>query len=299
MTRIFLLLVLLLPPALPAEEVLVPAELIHQLFETRDPNKAIPKRPFSFSELESLLSDRRFQEPSRARDLTRRYLAITYPAGLTNALDVARSEIDEEVREALFKAPPGTVRLAVPERLSEALDLLELLSPKLRRALLTAPAAVVVHTLDRLEITELLELSDQRFQRIVPFYRPNVTMQDAQHNRYLLSTPSSEHWLARLLEGRKAEGVECSATLESCEGKTCRTPKPGSSYASFRFQKQGAWHIERGDAITARCRYNATYRREYADRLEIEYVFERCELRTVNGEEPRLDPLLQDLSKVQ
>lgn len=299
MTKALLSILLVISAGAPGDEVLIPAELIHQLFQTEEPNQSIPKRLFNLSELETLLSDPRFKKPDRARDLTRRYLAITYPAGLTHAADLARSDLDPTILEQLLTAPPGSVRFAMPRDLEEALDLLGQLPPKSAEALLAGKSDLVVHQLEKLDIASLLKISDERFQKIVPFYGSTVPIHDAQRDRYLLSTPAREHCLARLLEGSKANGVECSATLEVCEDETCRSSRSGNSYASFKFEEQHHWYLRPADGFTATCLYANTFRREYTDRLEIEYAFEGCRLLTVNGEEPAMDPLLQDLSKVQ
>lgn len=293
------LLCLVLCSTSHAEEVVVPADLIYQIFAADDVNQELRKRPFSLDEFQGIVLDPRFANaPRTQQEIARRYLAITYPAGPVPLLQVIKEGLTSPIYEILFEATPKSLIVEVSSNWEDVLVSLSGLSADSREVFLrnlprswSAPAAT-------LDIRRLLLFANDRYRQIVPFYRPNIAMGDATGKSYLLSTAGRDHLLARLLETREHVGWTLLATAATCGEEFCLTSKMGDSRASLRFRGREVWLVHSDDRVKAECQYRAVYRREYADQLEIEYAFEDCLLLSVNGEAPK-ESLLQDLTRVQ
>jgi len=277
-----------------AQGLQIPADLIRQLFNQNDPNQHIKKRPFNFAELEHLLSDPRFSDPKTATELVRRYLNISYVAGTVSVMQVAKSKLPDSAKKMLFSAPAGSVRFA---DLDDVPKLITTLSPDLFKALFAAKSAVL--KIDDIDVAGLLLLNNQRYNKDI-YYGTYMYIQDAHQNEYLFSTPRAKnHLLAGFLDNTKDRQLDYFFTAAHCTQQTCTSQKKGNSFASFKFQDSGAFYVNPANYVRAKCSYEGTYRREYTNRTQIEFAFEKCKIVSINGKPPQHDSLLDDLIKVK
>ncbi|HLC16927.1 MAG TPA: hypothetical protein VJL89_11955, partial [Thermodesulfovibrionia bacterium] len=72
--------------------------------------QGVVKQPFRLEELEKLLSDTRIaSDPSKAEEVTKRYLKMTYADNVTNILQVVNLKAPVDVKKLLIQAPPEIV----------------------------------------------------------------------------------------------------------------------------------------------------------------------------------------------
>lgn len=270
----------------------VDPQLVQQLFEQRDPNRHVPKRPFKLAELTALFADARLAN-SEAGELTRRYLAISYPAGKVALLEVLQADLPLPAQQALLNAPVGSVQFVAGGALQEVLAHTP---PALLDAVLSAPALTPAGEID---IAPLLQLNQDKFLRN-PNYFTYVPMQDAQGKDYTLSTPRpAKHHLAAFLDKAKNQTLRYRFAAAQCQGQSCRSVVQGESVATFTFSDYGAACVPEKAEVAADCQYAGGFRRDYADFTEIEWRFENCRLFAVNGQAPQCSELLRTLQQVR
>ncbi len=290
LTALLLLLVCFNTQAV--EPFQVDPQLVQQLFEQRDPNRHVPKRPFKLTELTALFADARLAR-SDAGELTRRYLAITYPAGTVALLEVLQADLPLPAQQALLNAPVGSVQFVAGGALQEVLAHTP---PALLDAVLSAPALTPAGEID---IAPLLQLNQDKFLRN-PHYFTYVPMQDAQGKDYTLSTPRpAKHHLAAFLDKAKNKTLRYRFQAAECQGQSCRSVALGETVASFEFNDYGAACVPANAQVAADCEYAGGFRRDYAERTEIEWRFENCRLFAVNGQTPQCSELLRTLQQVK
>ena len=299
------LLLLLLAPSLRAdsepENVRVPAELIWQLFRDESTESVGRHRPFDFEELTALLEEPRFRNAVSARELTRRYLNLTYPAGETAISSLVDASLPDEVLQQLFEAPEGSARFAFSGDLVADLTTLGGLPAKARQTLLGASANVVTTRLpEELDLASIVRLHQERFQKLVPYWGANIYVADSSQQRILTSSPTAEHLLAELLTEFRSREVRCALEAETCSLDSCATKTDGGGFATVKFLKNEGLLVAPGDQVLAGCRYESIYRQEFEDRVEVEVAFGACRLLAVNGRDIREeDSLLKDLVGIE
>lgn len=76
----------------------------------RDSQELVVKEPFSLEELKKLLSDRRIAaNKSKAEEVTKRYLMMTYANDITSIVQVMNFKAPDSVKFLLVEAPPEIV----------------------------------------------------------------------------------------------------------------------------------------------------------------------------------------------
>ncbi len=278
-----------------AETIEIPADLVAQLFAQQTPNATIPKRAFNLTELEAVIG-RYAPTPKAQEDLTRRYLKLSYPAGTLDLMQLAGSGLPRPAKLAVLRAPESSVRLSCTASVGE---LLGQVPRDLLLALLESPAAangVMPRTMDA---AELLQITKTRYAKESD-YDTHVPIHDTSGESYVVSSPRLRtHLLGALLDKTRNQQRTIALQVAECADAICKSVAVGEGFASFAFIDGGADYLAAGQAATAKCRYDAGYRRVYDNRTEIELAFTGCTLETVAGGAPHREPLLDDLRRVR
>jgi len=140
----------------------------------------------------------------------------------------------------------------------------------------------VPHNPQQIDIAALLAFNHQHYQKNI-YYGMDIHLQDAKQNEYLLSTPRAKnHVLARFLDDSKGKAFSYLFTATHCTQQICTSQTKGSSFATFQFQHNDISNIPSQNRIHAKCNYEGTYRRKYSDKTTIEFVFQQCQILTLN-----------------
>ncbi len=275
----------------------IPAELVRQLFADDATSTSTRRRPFKIEELASVLNEPRFKDAKVRRKLTERYLKLTYPAGPIPVSSLLSLDIPAEAQDLLFNAPVGSVQFSLPDNFSAVLDVLVQLDSGPRSAFLNASHNVVlIPQAMELSVDDLARLTREKYMKLVPFWGANIYVHNHTQERYLSSSPSSGHVLAKLLDRFKLQSTPCSMTVASCTEKLCKSKADGNVFGTLEFNSGEGLLISPDDTIRASCKYSTMFRREYEDRIELEINFNQCDLLMLNGESvDALDGLLRDL----
>ena len=265
-------------------------ELIQVMFSQHQPNRAVPKRPFNLQELEALFRDASIAEQDGG-EIARRYLAISYPAGEVSVSAIARAQLPRAAKIELLHASPANLRL---HGLSDLAGLVRDMPPDLLDVLLD----VGLPLSGDIDIDALLQLNHERYTRN-PHYGTYVALGDKQAE-FTLSTPrAAHHPLSRLLDQGRGRPLRYSVSIASCKGRHCRSVAQGESFASLAFSDLSAYGLRAGADALVNCQYQGIYRRDYADRNEIEFRFEACKAIRSDGKRIVLPGLLEQLGKVR
>ncbi|MDM8545876.1 hypothetical protein QUF61_05245 [Candidatus Venteria ishoeyi] len=280
------------PASVLASEVFkVSPELIQQMFGLQDKNQHVAKRPFNLSELEQLLQTPEMHQQD-AEELTRRYLAICYPAGEVALQKLLDSELSLVVKKTLLGASPAQVRFGGSVSL---IALLQQNDTELLTAIANAPGLRL--SMD-VPVKEILAFNSSNYQANI-FYGTYVPMRDIQQKEYTLSTARAKnHLLAAFLDQNKNQRLNYFFTARHCKQSRCLSPNQGVSFAAFEFADFSAYGVKADDQLVAACFYEGLYRRDYRDKTEIELKFTNCKLTQVNGAPPQTTPLLETLKRV-
>jgi hypothetical protein len=143
---------------------------------------------------------------------------------------------------------------------------------------------LVQHNPQQIDVAALLALNHQHYRQDI-YYGMDIHLQDANQNKYFLSTPRAKnHLLAQFLDNRKT--LSYLFTASHCTQHTCTSQTKSNSFATFQFQSNDVSDTP-PNRIHAKCDYEGTYRRKYSDKTKIEFVFKQCQIVTLNDKPVR------------
>lgn len=248
----------------------IPMEIISKFFKKNN-SVVINRVPFKLNDLEGIFNDMQPENNYLSRNITMKYLDISYPNGYTNISEIINSTIPVGSKETILSSSEESVLLTgsihdLCRLPLKHLNLIKIKNFKLSKSRINAE-----------EILQKIKMYSMKMN-----FGVAVNIKSPYGINYSLSSPNENHKFSEVMDKTRGNSLVIDFINFKCNRKKCYTDKLENYFLSFRFSEVELAYTKIGKN-TVNCQYEGIYYRKYPNINEVEVTFTHCKVLSFQG----------------